>query len=82
MYAVEWDATEINFFVDDDNYFTFKNEGTGGDSWPFDEEQYLILNIAVGGAWGGAKGVDDGVFPQRLCVDHVRVYRKKDGQVA
>ncbi len=82
VYAVEWDATEINFFVDDWNYFTFKNEGAGGDSWPFDREHYLILNIAVGGAWGGAKGVDDGVFPQRFHVDYVRVYRKKDGQVA
>ncbi len=82
VYAVEWDAEKIEFFLDDWNYFTFKNEGAGGDSWPFDEEHYLILNIAIGGAWGGAKGVDDGVFPQKFHVDYVRVYRKKDGRVA
>jgi beta-glucanase (GH16 family) len=43
--------------------------------WPFDAPQYLILNIAVGGTWGGEKGVDDAVFPQRMEVDYVRVYQ-------
>ena len=79
VYAVEWDAQRIGFFVDDNNYLTFENEGTGTDTWPFDKEFYLIMNIAVGGAWGGQKGVDDTIFPQQFCIDYVRVYRKKQG---
>ncbi len=76
VYAVEWDADHIDFFVDDRKYFTFKNEGTGDDVWPYDKDQYLILNLAIGGSWGGQKGIDDSIFPQRYCIDYVRVYQK------
>lgn len=75
-YAVEWTGRELRFFVDDTCYFTCENDGTGVDSWPFDAPQYLILNLAIGGAWGGQKGIDDKIFPQRLVIDHVRVYQK------
>ena len=40
----------------------------------FDERFHLILNIAIGGAWGGQKGVDPEIFPTQLVVDYVRVY--------
>lgn len=75
-YAVEWDAQHMDFFVDDHKYFTFRNEGTGVDAWPYDKDQYLILNLAIGGAWGGAKGIDEAIFPQRYYVDYVRVFEK------
>ena len=80
VYAVEWDEKRLDFFVDDKNYFTFENEGGGVEVWPFNNEQYLILNLAIGGAWGGQKGIDESIFPQRFCVDYVRVYEKKDGR--
>ncbi|MHC4396627.1 MAG: family 20 glycosylhydrolase [Planctomycetota bacterium] len=80
IYSVEWDEKRIAFFVDDNNYFTFENEGGGVEVWPFDTEQYLILNLAIGGAWGGQKGIDESIFPQRFCIDYVRVYEKKDGR--
>jgi len=76
VYAVEWDASKMDFFVDDRLYFTFKNEGTGTAAWPFDKDQYLILNLAIGGEWGGAKGIDESIFPQRFYIDYVRVYQK------
>ena len=76
VYAVEWDAQKIDFFVDGRKYFSFRNEGTGPDVWPYDKPQYLILNLAIGGGWGGQKGVDDGIFPQRYSIDYVRVYQK------
>ena len=76
VYALEWDAEHLDFFVDDHKYFTFRNEGTGRDAWPYDRDQFLILNLAIGGAWGGAKGIDDAAFPQRYCIDYVRVYQK------
>jgi hypothetical protein len=45
------------------------------EEWPFDAEQYLILNAAVGGSWGGQRGVDDSIFPVQYLIDYVRVYR-------
>jgi beta-glucanase (GH16 family) len=76
VYAVEWTPEKLEFFVDDRKYFTLANDGTGMDSWPFDAPQYLILNLAIGGAWGGQRGVDDAIFPQRFVVDYVRVYER------
>jgi beta-glucanase (GH16 family) len=75
VYAVDWNMDRMDFFVDDSLYFSFANEGTGVDTWPFDQEFYLILNIAVGGAWGGQQGIDDAIFPQRMEIDYVRVYQ-------
>ena len=77
VYALEWEASEYRVFVDDQLYFTFKNEGTGFKEWPFDKKFHLLLNLAVGGNWGGSKGVDDTIFPRSMVVDYVRVYQKK-----
>jgi beta-glucanase (GH16 family) len=63
--------------VDDTLYFTYINEGSGWETWPFDRPFHLILNIAVGGMWGrSGGGIDDSVFPQRMLIDYVRVYEK------
>lgn len=75
LYAIEWFADRIDFWVDDDKVLTFKNEGTGWAVWPYDGPFYLILNIAVGGSWGGQQGVDDRIFPQTFLIDYVRVYQ-------
>jgi beta-glucanase (GH16 family) len=77
-YALEWFPDKINMFVDDSLYFTSPNDRTGWEVWPFDKPFGLILNIAVGGDWGGLKGVDTTIWPQRMEVDYVRVYQKKD----
>jgi beta-glucanase (GH16 family) len=77
VYAVEWTATDLTWFYDDEAVFTYANDGEGVDHWPFDAEQYLILNVAVGGGWGGQKGIDEAIFPQRMVVDYVRVYAPK-----
>jgi beta-glucanase (GH16 family) len=75
VYAIEWRADRIDFFVDDKKYFTYAKEPNAGeDVWPFDKPFYLILNLAIGGAWGGQKGIDDSIFPQRYEIDYVRVY--------
>lgn len=68
----------INAYVDKVRYFTFKNERLTDPhkdwrQWPFDRDFRLLLNVAVGGNWGGQKGVDDSVWPQRMEVDYVRV---------
>jgi beta-glucanase (GH16 family) len=76
-YTLEWFPEKIVVYMDDKLYFTSANDSTGWEAWPFDKPFYLILNIAVGGAWGGQKGVDENIWPQRMEVDYVRVYRKK-----
>ena len=76
VYAIEWYEDRIDFFLDDQKYFTFENEGTGDDVWPFDKPHYLILNAAIGGSWGGQKGIDDTIFPQKYHIDYVRVYKR------
>lgn len=75
VYAIEWTAEEISFFVDGKKYNNFKNEHTNSAAWPFDQEFHLLLNIAVGGNWGGKYGVDDNIFPQQMVIDYVRVYQ-------
>ena len=73
-YSIEWYPHKIMFFVDDIHYYTFNNEMMGWREWPFDTPFHLILNIAVGGGWGGQKGIDDSIWPQTMEVDYVRVY--------
>jgi beta-glucanase (GH16 family) len=76
LYALEWDADQISFFIDNTQYLTFKNEKKTFAEWPFDQRFHLLLNVAVGGDWGGQKGIDDTIFPQKMIVDYVRVYQK------
>ncbi|GEM_PF-1531592 len=75
-YAMEWTPGEIRVFVDGERYFTFQNrEQYGWQEWPFDQKFHLLMNIAVGGTWGGAEGIDDSAFPERMVIDYVRVYK-------
>lgn len=74
VYAVEWSEEKLDFYIDDEVIFTYKNENTGYKVWPFDIDYYLILNIAIGGDWGGLKGIDPDICPARMEVDYVRVY--------
>ena len=77
VYAMEWYPDRIDVFADGQKYFTFANEGTGSRAWPFDKPQYLLINLAIGGSWGGQKGIDDSRFPHRYLVDYVRIYQQK-----
>lgn len=79
VYAMEWRPDRIDFFVDDNKYFSVEydpktDKEEKWKSWPYDKPFHLILNIAVGGSWGGQKGIDDSIFPQSMVVDYVRVY--------
>jgi beta-glucanase (GH16 family) len=77
VYGLEWDEKSISIYIDDNKYFTFTNEHTGYDAWPFSQPMHLLLNVAYGGNWGGAKGIDDSILPQQMLVDYVRVYQKQ-----
>jgi beta-glucanase (GH16 family) len=75
LYRVDWTPYSVKGFVDGVQYFEFVNSNTGYKTWPFDKRFFIVLNVAVGGNWGGALGVDDSVFPATMEVDYVRVYK-------
>ncbi len=77
VYGVIWTAENMKFYIDtpDNVYYEYSPSIKNDDTWPFYKDQFFLLNIAVGGNWGGAEGVDDSIFPQSMEVDYVRVYQ-------
>jgi beta-glucanase (GH16 family) len=76
VYGVTWTADYVAFAIDGVEYYRFDNDQAGvKQTWPFDRPFHLILNLAVGGFWGGAQGIDDAAFPQQFEIDWVRVYQ-------
>jgi len=76
IYSLEWTPEKIDILLDGVVYNHIENEHKTTDEWPFNQNFYLKLNIAVGGGLGGKKGIDDSVFPQQMIIDNVRVYKK------
>ncbi len=76
VYSIEWSADRIDAFVDGIKYFTFNNRNEGFETWPFDKRFHLLLNVAFGGDWGGAQGIDNSIVSARFYIDYVRVYQK------
>ena len=74
VFTVEWDAAEIRWYVDGQQYFSAAPEKLPG-RWVFDHPFYLILNLAIGGTFSGMPDYTS-VFPQTLLVDYVRVYQR------
>jgi beta-glucanase (GH16 family) len=69
VYSTEWSAATIRFFVDDVPYYTFGNNGTH----PFNQNFFIIMNVAIGGNFGGA--IDPNFTSGTMEVDYVRVYQ-------
>ena len=72
-YAMEWTPENIKVFVDSTHYFTYEDTSTEL-SWPFNKPQNIILNLAMGGGWGGLQGVDPSITSQQMLIDYVKVY--------
>lgn len=75
-YAIEYNSEKMDFLLDETVYLTVRNEHKTDKEWPFDKPQYLLLDLAVGGNWGGTKGVDETIFPATMEVDYVRVFQQ------
>ena len=79
IYSLEWSPTYLRYLIDDESYFFVYNDSNGDvGKWPFDEPQYLILNLAIGGDWGGIHGIDPNAFPMKMLVDYVRAFERPD----
>ena len=77
VYRIDWTPYFIKGYIDGELVFTNQNEGSGYKAWPFDKRFHLIVNIAVGGDWGGKEGIDESMFPASMEIDYVRFYRYK-----
>lgn len=73
VYAADWDQNRISFYVDEVKVYTFAPEKKNVEIWPFNQPFYLLLNLAIGGHFGGE--VDGRIFPQEFIVDYIRVYQ-------
>ena len=73
-YQLTWTPDRLVIGVDGRPFHVYANPGAGPDAWPFDEPQYLLLNLAIGGELGGP--VDDRIFPVSMEIAYVRVYQQ------
>jgi beta-glucanase (GH16 family) len=73
VFAVEWEPGRIRWFLDGDPYHEATPDDVAPNAWVFDHPFYLLLNLAVGGQFGGPVSPDT-VFPASMLVDHVRVH--------
>jgi len=81
-YGVNWTPTNLAFTVDGKPYFSIdKQPGADYHSWPYDQRYHLILNLALGGSWGGTDtaqfpgdGVDTNALPAAVQVQSINYY--------
>ncbi len=76
-YTIEWHPDRIDAYLDGEYYFTYDKTANEWE-WPFAKPQNIIVNLAVGGGWGGAKGIDSSWASHQYILDYVRVYQKVD----
>ena len=76
-YAILWTHENITTYVDGKVQLSYDNRGLGRDDWPYDDPFYVIFNLAWGGDWGGAYGIDESALPATMEIDYVRVFQKK-----
>ena len=73
-FAIDWTEEYIEFLIDGDSFYTFAPKYKDEATWPFDQPFYILVNMAIGGGFGGPE-VDDSIFPQDFVIDYIRVYQ-------
>jgi beta-glucanase (GH16 family) len=76
VFSLIWQVNQIQMYVDDILYMTASSSSISSGNWPFNQPQFLIFNVAVGGNWPGSPSAST-VFPQNMFVDYVRVFQPK-----
>ena len=72
IYSVNWSPQQITFLIDDVPFYTYNPTLRNVDTWPFDADQYLLLNVAMGGIAGT---VDPNFVQSDMQIDYVRIYQ-------
>jgi len=73
VYSVNWSANQISFLIDDEIVYTYAPVDKTADNWPFTADQFIILNVAMGGTLGGT--IDAGFTESTMEIDYVRVFQ-------
>ncbi|CAF0844713.1 unnamed protein product [Adineta steineri] len=88
VYTLQWDSDKIEMFVSNDetnafdkSIFKWEKGDKDWTQWPFDKPFHILMNVAIGGDWGGKQGIDENAFPQRMEIDWVRFYEKQQNVV-
>ena len=77
VYQLDWRPNSITIGVDGRGILRVLNNRPGGKgAWPFTTPFKMILNLAIGGDWAAAKGIDNAAMPQAMEVDYVRVWQR------
>ena len=76
VFSLEWNENEIKWFLDGKLFSSFSKKDFGEINYPFNEDFFLIINLAVGGNWPGNPEINM-YKNQFLIVDYVRVFEKK-----
>jgi len=76
IYSMDWTPEGITASVDGNVYFTYNDTSTAL-AWPYNKPQNIILNLAIGGGWGGLEGLDESMTSQQFLIDYVRVYERR-----
>lgn len=74
VYKAHWTNEAIAFYIDDAHVYTFSPSEKNDKTWPYDKPFYMLINMAIGGNFGGPD-VDDSIFPQEFIVDYIKVYK-------
>ena len=72
VYGLEWTEDELRFFIDDTFLYAYNPAVKNNSTWPFDNPQFFILNIAMGGSWFT---IDSGFTASTMEIDYIRVYQ-------
>ena len=74
VFSIVWEFNEITWYLDETKFHSFSSDQTQGKPYPFNNEFFFIMNVAVGGNWPGNPD-DTTVFPQEMIVDYIRVFQ-------
>ena len=81
-YTAEWLPDRIIFGIDGETVWTYRplsfTVKPQKDVWPFDKRMHILINLAFGGDWGGANGIDESCLPAVFEIDHIRVYQSPE----
>lgn len=75
IYSIEWTPNKLTWYVDGKRGYSMVRSTATWIDWPFDQDFYIILNLAWGGGWGGREGIDAARLPVDYQVDYVRVFQ-------
>ena len=82
VFEMEWEPNVIRYYVNGDLFYTVSYDPDDSynvepwEAWPFDKDFHLLLNLAFGGNWGGATGIDNTLDNMKYEIDYVRIYQK------